>query len=106
LIHFTLYNLPSLHDRSATNKQALVDEVRQWKLELERKPYATTIEVHMQWVNRRNIDNLCKTILDAIQAATGIDDSWFDFELHLYKIKHDGAAFANVMMAPISPPSA
>ena len=51
-------------------------------------PFTVKIEVP---VNRRDLDNHCKPLLDLCQAVGAIQDDKFAEEIHLYRVDRDGA---------------
>jgi len=51
-------------------------------------PFTVKIEVP---VNRRDLDNHCKPLLDLCQAVGAIQDDRLAEEIHLYRVDRDGA---------------
>lgn len=88
MLQLTIHNLPSLHSRDSQSRELLRQEVATAYAcsgtRLPRRFYQTTLEIHHHWLKpdgtpeTRNSDNITKPLLDALQAATGINDCYFD----------------------------
>jgi hypothetical protein len=90
MIHLVIHNVPSLHERNAELRQAMVDEIKaQLRAPLERKIWHLAIIMRGRWFlpdgrpTSNNTDGWLKPMFDCLSEAGGLGpygrgDQWLD----------------------------